>query len=219
MGVSAHLIPNIKFLNEEEDQIYNWIITKRENKLPISTKSLCCYAGTIKKEFADKMMNTQLQWAYRFLHRYGFSIRRISHTGLALSENRETIKQKFVEKLIKKRKELNILDDEDFRIINMDETPSYLSMGFETTIDFKDNSNIEIETTGKENYRITSILGVAGDGTKLPPLIILEGESGKSIETKYRKIDYVQNGEVLIYCQKNGWCTNEIFEEWLKKNF
>ena len=55
------------FTDEEEDQIYNWIITKRENKLPISTKSLCCYAGTLKKEFADKMINTQLHWAYRFL--------------------------------------------------------------------------------------------------------------------------------------------------------
>ena len=60
------------FNDEEEDQIYNWIITKRENKLPFSTKSLCCYAGNLKKEFADKMINTQLQWAYRFLHRYGF---------------------------------------------------------------------------------------------------------------------------------------------------
>ena len=131
-----------------------------------------------------------------------FSIRRISNTGQALPENRETIKQIFIENLIKKRKELNILDDEDFLIINLDETPCYLSMGFETTIDFKGKSNIEIETTGKENYRITSILAVAGDGEKLPPLIILKGESGKSIETKYKKIDFVKNGEVLIYPKK-----------------
>ena len=49
------------FTDEEENQIFNWIITKRENKLPISTKSLCCYAVTIKKEFAEKTINTQLQ--------------------------------------------------------------------------------------------------------------------------------------------------------------
>ena len=139
------------------------------------------------------MINTQLQWAYRFLHRDGFSIRRISHTGQALPD---------IENLIKKRKELNILDDEDFLIINLDETPCYLSMGFETTIDFKGKSNIEIEITGKENYRITSILAFAGDCAKLPPLIILKGESGKSIETKYKKIDFVKNGEVLIYPKK-----------------
>ena len=78
----------------------------------------------------------------------------------------------------------------------MDETPCYLSMGLDTTFDFKGNTNIEIETTGKDNYRVTTILAVDGDGTKLPPLIILKLESGKSIETKYRKLDFVQNGDV-----------------------
>ena len=37
------------FTDEEEDQIYSWI-TKRENKIHISKKSLCRYAGIIKKE-------------------------------------------------------------------------------------------------------------------------------------------------------------------------
>lgn len=100
------------------------------------------------------MINTQLQWAYRFLPRFGFSIRRKSHRGQALPEQKEIIKQKFVEQIIKKRKQLNILDDEDFRIINMDETPCHLSMGFDTTINFKGNSNIEIETQERKlsNY-------------------------------------------------------------------
>ena len=49
----------------------------------------------------------------------------------------------------------------------MDETPCYISMGFDTTIDFRDNPNIEVETNGKENYRVTTILAMAGDGTKL----------------------------------------------------
>ena len=32
----------------------------------------------------------------------------------------------------------------------MDETPGYLSMGFDSRIDFKGNTDIEIETTWKE---------------------------------------------------------------------
>lgn len=44
--------------------------------------------------------------------------------------------------LINKRKQLNILPDEDFKIVNMDETPCFLEMGFDTTIDFIGNSNI-----------------------------------------------------------------------------
>ena len=47
----------------------------------------------------------------------------------------------------------------------MNETSCYLPMGFDTTIDLNDNTNIEIETTRKENYSITTILSVAGEGT------------------------------------------------------
>ena len=82
------------------------LLQNRENKLPIRTKSLCCYEGTLKKVFEDKMINTQLQWAYRFLHRYVFSIRRISHTGQALPENKETIKQKICGKINKEKERI-----------------------------------------------------------------------------------------------------------------
>lgn len=66
-------------------------------------------------------MNTKLQWTYRFLKRYGFSIRRITHKGQSLPENKDSIKKIFIEDIISKRKELGILPDEDYRILNMDE--------------------------------------------------------------------------------------------------
>ena len=42
----------------------------------------------------------------------------------------------------------------------MDETPCYLEMGFDTTIDFIGKKSIEIETTGRSHYRITVILSI-----------------------------------------------------------
>ena len=72
---------NTIFTEEEELIIKNWIVSCRKNYAPASTKSLICYAGNIKDKFKDKDLNLKLQWAYRFLKRYGFSIRRISHIG------------------------------------------------------------------------------------------------------------------------------------------
>ncbi len=46
-----------------------------------------------------------------------------------------------------------------------------------------------------------------------------KNESGKSIETKYRKLDYVENGEVLIYYQKNGWFTVKYLKNGEKRYF
>lgn len=58
------------------------------------------------------------------------SIRRITHKAQTIPENKEIIKDRFIEAIINKRKELDILEDEDYRVLNMDETPCYLEMGF-----------------------------------------------------------------------------------------
>ncbi len=58
-------------------------------------------------------------------------------------------------------------------------------MNYETTIDFIDKKNVETLTSGKEQYRISVILSITGDGNKLPPLIIIKGEKGKTIENSF----------------------------------
>ena len=204
------------FSDEEENFISEWIASNRAKKIPVSTKSLISYAGSINQDFSNKPINIKLRWAYRYLKRKGFSIRRVSHIGQFIPQGKDTIKNKFVHDLILKRKEINIAPDEDFKVINMDETPCYLEMGFDTTIDFVANKNVEIETTGRSHYRVTVILSIVGDGTKLPPLIILKGEPGKYIETTLKKLDYVKNKNMFILCQPDGWCTTSIFQEWIK---
>ena len=113
--------------------------------------------------------------------------------GQRLPDNKASIINKFKDEIINKRKEMGILDDEDYRVINMDETSIFLEMNFNITIDFRGNKNIEIDTTGKENYKLTVLLSVCGDGTKLEPLVILKGEPGKTIETNMRKLSFVKN--------------------------
>ena len=83
----------------------------------------------------------------------------------------------------------------------MDETGLFLEMGFNTTIDFKGNKNIEIKTNGREHYRIIMMLIAAGDGTKLALLFIVKGEPGKKIESKLKKLEYFRNNKMFIYCK------------------
>ena len=72
---------NTIFTEDEELIIKNRIVSCRKNYAPLSTKTLICYAGNIKDKFKDKVLNLKLQKAYRFLKRYSFSKRRISHIG------------------------------------------------------------------------------------------------------------------------------------------
>ena len=93
----------------------------------------------------------------------------------------------------------------------MDEIPCYLDMSFGNTIDFIGNKNIEIITSGRENYFISVLLSIAVDGKELPPLIIFKGEKGKTIEKSRNNIYYTKNKKVFVHCQKDGWYTSEIF--------
>ena len=60
------------------------------------------------------------------------------------------------------------------------------------------------------------MLSSAGDGNKLAPLVIVKGEPGKTVESKLRKIEYVRNKQMFIYCQNNVRWDKFIFNEWIK---
>lgn len=210
---------NTIFSEEEELKIKLWIIECRKQLCPISTKSLVAYASKMKEDFNIKHINVKLRWAYRFLKRYGFSIRRITHLGQFIPRLHSEIKKKFIENIISARKKLNIDFDQNDRIINMDETPCYLDMNYETTIDFRGQKNIEIQTSGRENYRISVLLSITGNGDKLPPLIIVKGEEGKYIEKNLNTLYFVKNKSIFVRSQKSGWCTSELFATYIKEIF
>ena len=69
--------------------------------------------------------------------------------GQRIFEDKNIIENKFRENVINKRRKLNIEEDEDYRVINMDETAIFLEISFNTKIDFKGNKHINIDTNGR----------------------------------------------------------------------
>ena len=62
---------------EEEKQVIDWVKENRNNNRPINTKSLLVYVCSVNKNMELKKHNSQIKWVYRFIKRYGFSIRSI----------------------------------------------------------------------------------------------------------------------------------------------
>ena len=56
----------------------------------------------------------------------------------------------------------------------MDETPIFFDMVGALTLDCRGAQSIPIRTTGNEKNRLTCVLGILADGTKLPPMVILK---------------------------------------------
>ena len=79
-------------------------------------------------------------------------------------------------------------------MVNMDETSVYLDIISDTIIDFIGAENVSIITDGREKYKISALLVRCTNGRKLPPLVTVKGESGKTIENNLRKLDFCKKG-------------------------
>ena len=101
----------------------------------------------------------------------------------------------------------------------MDETPCFFDMYYDITIDFTGIKQIEIQTLGKEKYRLSVILSISGDGIKLPAFFIIKGEEWRTTEKQMNDLYYIKNKEMYIHCQPQGWFTTELFCLWIKEVF
>ena len=88
---------------EEENAVVSWIRENRDKNKTISTKSLLAYACSINNTLGLKNLNAKQKWVYRFIKRYGMSIRRITHMGQKLPDNNIAFLNKFKENIINKR--------------------------------------------------------------------------------------------------------------------
>ena len=78
-----------------------------------------------------------------------------------------------------------------------------------------------IKTQNQQKCRISVILGIAADGSKLKPLIIFKGKIGGHIEKSLLKNKYVLSEKCLVYVNQNAWATDNIisnlfYKIWIK---
>ena len=202
---------------ENEDNIASWIIQNRKLGFAIKSQNVIMYAKKLIPEFNDKSDNANLCWCKRFLKKHNFTLRKISHMGQSLPDDYEKKLSFFIEEINKKRSNLNITNDKFNLIINIDETPIFYDSPFSNTLDKKGVKEVEIVTSGAEKDRVSLLLSVAADGTKLPPMIIFKGVPGAKIEKELNSLPLVKNKKIYVCCQQNSWCTYTIFNKWLKE--
>lgn len=85
------------------------------------------------------------------------------------------------------------------------ETAVYLGEKSQPTVDCVGASSIYVPSTGYESARVTCILAICLDGTKVAPLLISKGS-----KDKIEKI----SGVNVIQTQK-AWTTQAVIREWI----
>jgi len=106
------------------------------------------------------------------------------------------------------------------RVINMDETPVYLDMVGNHTMEVKGAKEVNLKTTGAEKQRVTVVLACSMDGGKLPPMVIFKGVSTGRGRIEKEFSDRTKHGyplDVSLSVQENAWMNEGQMTLWFER--
>lgn len=103
--------------------------------------------------------------------------------------------------LMRKRKEYPLS-----AIGNMDETPVWIDMPGDYTLEPTGSKTVTMGSTGHEKSRVTVCLAAMADGTKLLPLVLMKG---------VRPLKDIPTG-ILVKMTPKGWADEKTMQFWLK---
>ena len=99
-------------------------------------------------------------------------------------------------------------------VINMDQTPVFLSMHPKRTLDLRGTRTVHALRTSNCTARMTVSLAVSADGDKLKPMVIFKGQPDGRIATRELP-DFETNDELLLCCQPNAWQDERNMRRWI----
>jgi hypothetical protein len=201
--------------DEHEDLIKDWVDEQIQSNVAISTTNIIIFAsGLDSSPLKNKTTEAKLKWAYRFLERHQYSIRRTTHIGQQIPSNSMDLVIKFLKEVIRIRKKLNFeLKD----IINCDETPVCLDNPNSLSIAQRGAKIVPCKTFNKEKYRITALLTIASNGEKLKPYLIFKGEKWKDVYKELQTFDVLKTNKLVCVTQQNSWIDEELFLDYIQK--
>jgi len=189
--------------SELENLLNDWVIDRRLQSYVVRRIEIQKMALSLCAEFdipANKFKASK-HWLDNFLKRHHFSLRK-STTLFKLPD------EEIVKRALSYKSFIDNIDYSQYQLSNMvamDETAVYLGESSQKTIEHTGATSIYVPSTGYESARVTCILAIRLDGTKVTPLLISTGK-----KDKIEKI----SGIYVIETAK-AWATQEVIRKWI----
>ena len=203
---------------EIEEELIKWLEEQRRLEIGLTTNEIINKSLELYPENKNKSYSALHMWCFRFLKRYSYKIRAVTHIGQQLKENVENELHKFYEILYRMRSRIKELPDKN-NIFNMEERPIYFEMVTKTTITKIGTKSLNVKTHGGEHLRITVMLAIGAKGIRLPSLVVFKGKKDAVKEERLQKYIKKNNRKIIALCQDNAWADREIFIKWLNYAF
>lgn len=191
---------------DQEIQLNSWIIARRDRKLVVTSQNV-----KDKAKLMNPAIKASDKWLQGFLNRHQLSLRTPTIATSKLyppNELREMLIN-FWQSVLLARQQFSV---EVKYIGNMDEVPIYFEMPPRKVINKRGAKTVVVKTSGDSRKRITVVLAVMADGTKLPPMIIFKGKTPLSV-----KGVVLSNKVAYIAFQENAWNTAQLTRTWFDK--
>ncbi len=204
----------------KELQLYNWLMNARAKGAPVTVNYFLKY---VKKITRQRDLRQQIhfrctrRWLGGFFNRWNLTLRKGAMIS-PMSIVQGTELEKNIACLWKHcnhlREKYNITDG---NVINLDEVPIWFDCAHELVIDKVAVKRARIKSNARDHMRMTLILAICGDGTKLIPLLIFKS-MGKYKSVKDQIMKKYQ-GKLLFETSPKAYSNQEIFLRYLKKIF
>jgi hypothetical protein len=198
-----------------EDQIISWTNSRIDEGIAITSFEIIRFACSIPgSPLKTKSQNARQKWCQRFLHRNRYSIRSATHIGQQLPSDAYERIVNFLRRIIKIRSNYNYPLS---NIINLDETPVYFDNPSKKAIAHTGAKFVNAKSFKKEKKRISALLTICADGTRLEPFLVFKGKEKKDVYNEVQKHPLVINKSVYAWAQENAWVDSNAFLEYLEQ--
>jgi hypothetical protein len=190
-------------MTDFDEEISDLILNLRAGKERVTRETVRHIALEIAKRenINEDEFKASDGWLTKFMERNRFSFRRVMNLALLSDETLLNRAFEYLKYLGNVRK-MSVLSS----TVLMDETAVYLEDPRRTTIDSTGMKHVLLKTTGFSSMRITVVLAVKGDGSKMTPLVISKGKDSL-IQKKH--------GVWLVY-QNKAWVNSELLISWME---
>jgi hypothetical protein len=187
-----------------EEKLLEYVSEKRQFRYTVSTEMCQLKVLALAKEQGIDGFMASHGWIMRFFTRDVLYIRKKTSVSQQLPDAYEEKILCFQKYIINLRWQNSYIVSQ---IGNVDQTPVYSEMPFETTVHKKGDKNVTVRTGGNEKQQCTVMLCITADARKFVPYVVLKRKTLPKVNVK----------GVIMFAQESGWMDQALVVDWINR--
>ena len=188
-------------LKDHEEVLMEWAFNLRDEGMALTYWDLVRKAIEVCDGFGNLTKEQQYHSVRRLCLRNCFLKRRFTHISQQLPQETEEESQQWLQVM---RPIVSAPNVQKQFVLNMDQTPMYLSMAPVSTLNLQGARTVYGRRTGDSGCRFTVSCTISANGDKLKPFLIFKGEVNGRIATREFPTNPERN-RVVLCTQKCAW--------------